>query len=133
MWLPRFIDKTRWRARGDLPTDYEIAFCSPHGVDGVFLQHFFLDKDELLAVIARHSSDDRAIGAWFVNRAESAPERIAAWNRLAPEIGKANQPGQRGLRFMLRRLYPNGHDARIVSAFTAIAFDEGFIDELTTP
>jgi hypothetical protein len=58
-------------------------------------------------------------------------EKVAAWNELAPNIGKPGFPMHRGFSWMVRQLYGGvPPDPRINSAFTAIAFDEGYLDEI---
>lgn len=131
MWLPRFIDKARHHAAGTLAPGFQRPFCSPLGVDGAFFAHFSLTKDEILAAIQREQTD-AAIAAWFLARPASTPERIAAWNDVAPHLGKPGYPGERGFAWALKNIYAGCTDPRVNTAFTAIAWDEGFLDE-TTP
>jgi hypothetical protein len=128
IWLPRFIDKARHHLAGTLPPDYVGAFCNPLGIDGIFLSHLLLKRDELLEVIRRESTDE-AIAGWFAARRESAPERIAAWNELAPQIGKPGFPCARTFRWTLKYLYPGCTDPRVTTNFLAIAWDEGYLDD----
>jgi Domain of unknown function (DUF5069) len=128
MWLPRFIDKARLHFSGTLPADFQRAFCSPMGIDGVFFAHFKLAKEEILPVIRREGSDE-AVGLWFTGRPDSGGERIPEWNLLAPKIGMRGQPSHRIFVWGLKNLYGGCTDPRVVSGFTAIAWDEGFIDE----
>ncbi len=128
MWLPRFIDKARHHFAGTLAPDYQRAFCSALGVDGAFFTHFALVKEDVLATIQREASDE-AIAAWFTARPESNSDRIAAWNDLAPNLGKPGFPGHRTFTWALNKIYAGRPDPRVDSAFTAIAWDEGFLDE----
>lgn len=129
MWLPRFIDKCRLHLAGELPTDFQLPFCNPLATDGIFLAHFGLVKDEVLAAIGA-SADDAAVVAWFAARDGFTAEKIAAWNVLAPQIGKPGQPGERGFAWARKTYYRDNVDPRVDSAFTAIAWDEGFLDEV---
>ena len=129
MWLPRFIDKARHHVGGTLAPDFERPFCSPMATDGVFFAHFKLTKDEILAAIEREGSDE-AIARWFLQRPDSGEERIRAWNELAPNIGKPGFPAHRTFLWGLKNLYVGCSDPRVDSAFTAIAWDEGFLDEI---
>lgn len=129
MWLPRFIDKARHAAAGTLHADYQRAFGSPLGIDGVFFAHFALKQEEILEAIRREQSDE-AIGAWFVARPQSDAEKVRAWNELAPNIGKPGFPGHRTFQWGLRHIYAGCTDPRVTSGFTAIAWDEGFLDEV---
>jgi acyl-coenzyme A thioesterase PaaI-like protein len=129
MWLPRFIDKARHHLAGTLEAGYQRAFCSPAGADGVFLSHFKLGKGEILEAIQREGSDE-AIARWFLRRPDSSEGRIAAWNELAPNIGKPGYPLNRTFALGLKSLYAGCSDPRVDSGFTAIAWDEGFLDEI---
>lgn len=130
VWLPRFVDKARHHSAGTLPADYAQPFCHPLGTDGLFLAHFEIGKDEILQVIA-DSNDDDTVEKWFQNRAPYTPEKVAAWNDLAPNIGKEGHPAHQGFLWILRQYYGGtAPDPRIVSAFTAIAYDEGYLDEV---
>jgi hypothetical protein len=130
MWLPRFIDKTRHHLAGTLDPDFVRPFCHPLATDGAFFGHFGLTKEEILAAVRDSAGDDAVVAAWFTHRPQSTPERIAAWNELAPNLGKEGFPVRRGFLWALHHYY--GHatpDPRVVSVFTAIAYDEGFLDE----
>lgn len=129
MWLPRFIDKARHYFASTLHADYQRAFCSPLGIDGVFFAHFALKKEEILEAIQREKSDE-AIAAWFVARSDSNEEKIRTWNELAPNIGKEGFPGFRTFRWGMKHIYAGCTDPRVASGFTAIAWDEGFLDDV---
>lgn len=132
VWLPRFIDKARLNFAGALPADYQRAFCSPLGIDGLFLAHFSLDREQTLAAIRREPSD-AAVGQWFVAGLAEPPRMIQAWNELAPNIGKPGYPGHRTFCWGLKHIYGGCTDPRVDSGFNAIAWDEGFLDELAAP
>ncbi len=67
---------------------------------------------------------------WFGSLPSHTPESVNAWNELAPNIGKEGFPVRRGFLWVLKEYYGGGApDPRVDSAFTAIAYDEGFIDE----
>ena len=131
VWLPRLIDKCRHRLAGTLAEDYQFAFCNPHATDGAFLAHFGIDKEELLRAVAVSEGSDQAVVEWFSARSGCSSERIAAWNELAPNLGKEGFPMRRGFLWVLKR-YWGGEipDPRVDSIFMAIAYDEGYIDEL---
>jgi hypothetical protein len=129
VWLPRFVDKTRHYLAGTLAEDYVRPFCHPLATDGVFLTHFGLTKDDIVAAIRDSAGDDAAVARWFLAQPAHTAEKIAAWNQLAPNIGKDGYPMRRGFLWALRHYY-NGipPDPRVDSVFTAIAYDEGFLD-----
>ncbi len=95
----------------------------------MFLVHFRLSKEEAIEAIRRHDSDS-AVAAWFVARPEAGPASITAWNALAPHIGRPGYPAHRTFQWGLKNLYGGCADPRVDSGFTAIAWDEGFLDEV---
>ncbi len=124
VWLPRFIAKARRHAAGELKDDYLLAFCHPRGVDGRFLAHFDLEQEATLSAIV-NCTDVQEVERWFKAQPSVTAERIAAWNELAPKIGSPGHPGERELKFILRRTYPNGIPPEALhSSFSAILFDE---------
>lgn len=129
MWLPRFIDKCRLHLAGGLPADFQLPFCNPLAVDGIFLAHFEIAKEEIIAAVAR-AADDAAVLTWLTERGGFTAEKIAAWNALAPQIGKPGQPGARGLAWARKAYFQGVVDPRADSSFTTIAWDEGYLDEL---
>lgn len=129
MWLPRFIDKCRLHLASELPADFQLPFCNPLAVDGIFLAHFEIAKEEIIAAVAR-AADDAAVLAWLTERGGFTAEKIAAWNALAPQIGKPGQPGARGLAWARKAYFQGVVDPRADSSFTTIAWDEGYLDEL---
>ena len=120
VWLPRFMDKVRHHSAGTLDPDYRRPFCHPLATDGVFLSHFQIEKDEIISVIENSAGDDDTVAKWFEARTQYTPERVAAWNELAPNIGKGGYPVRTGFLWVLRHYY-NGTapDPRVDSAFTA--------------
>lgn len=130
VWLPRFIDKARHCKAGTLEAEYERPFGHPLATDGVFFSHFQIDKTEILQVIEGSNGDDRVVVRWFEARPQFTGEAVKAWNELAPNIGKKGYPAHRGFLWILQRYYGGtAPDPRVDSVFTAIAYDEGFLDE----
>ena len=130
VWLPRFVDKARHYFAGTLAPDFVLPFCHPQATDGVFLTHFALMKEEILEAVKNSKGDDAAVAAWFVSRPQGNPENIAAWNSLAPNIGREGYPIRRSFLWAKEHYYKGAVDPRVDSVFTGIAFDEGFLDEL---
>lgn len=131
VWLPRFIDKARHHFAGTLAQDYEQAFCHPLGTDTVFLSHFEIEKAEILQVIRDSDGNAEAIARWFQARPKYSPEKVAAWNELAPNLGKEGYPVRRGFRWVIKHYYGDAvPDPRVDGVFTVIAYDEGYLDEL---
>ena len=128
IWLPRFIDKCRLHFAGTLPPDYMIAFCSPHGIDGIFLDHFDITPADIQSII-RSARTDEAVARWFCAQSGVTPDKTRRWNELAPNIGKPGHPGERGFAWARRLFLGECTDPRVISGFTAVAWDEGFLDD----
>ena len=134
LWLPRFIDKTRHHLAGTLDPEFVMPYCHPMATDGAFLKHFGLSKEEIIEAIRLSSGSDAAVGEWFQGRPTCSVERIDAWNSIAPDLGRPGFPMHRGFLFMLKTYYAGKvPDPRVNSVFTAIAFDEGYLDEIAPP
>lgn len=134
VWLPRFIDKTRHYLAGTLAPDFAIPYCHPLGTDGAFFRHFGFAKEEIVAVIRHSSGRDAPVGEWFQNRPDYSVDQVNAWNALAPNLGKPGFPVHRGFQILLKTYYHGKvPDPRVDSVFTAIAFDEGYLEELVGP
>jgi hypothetical protein len=89
VWLARIVAKARLLQRGELPPDYAERFCCPTGVDRQFLTFFGLTREEILAIAAR---PDAEVIAWFLTRSPDPADRIAAWNRIAVNLGRPGFP-----------------------------------------
>ena len=131
MWLPRFIDKTRLHLAGTLAPDFIFPYCHPLATDGAFLQHFGLTREGITEAIRQAAGSDESVAGWFRRQPDCTDEKVRAWNVLAPDLGRAGYPVHRGYQFMLKMYYGGkAPDPRVDSVFTAIAFDEGYLDEL---
>ena len=131
VWLARFVDKTRLHLAGALHPDYVFPYGHPLATDGAFFQHFGLVKEEIIEAIRQSNGNDDAVVAWFRRQPGCTDARIRAWNEIAPHLGQPGRPVHRGYQFMLKT-YFGGQipDPRVTSVFTAIAYDEGFLDEV---
>ena len=89
VWLPRILAKARMLQRGELPAGYAERFCHPTGVDLIFLKHFNLTRDDILATAQQ--SDD-AVATWFQSRPEGSAECVAKWNEIAVNMGRPGYP-----------------------------------------
>lgn len=121
MWLPRILTKARLFVRGELPRDYLVPFCHRAGVDGQFLAHFGLTKDEVLAAAAR---PEGAIEAWWLARPGVTRESIAAWNQLAVNLGRPGFPMSERLPIALQTVYKNVAARNPCSVFEVLEADE---------
>ncbi len=129
IWLPRLIDKARQHLAGTLPPDFQRAFGHALATDGAFLAHFQLVFADTLTVIKQAASDDK-VARWFLAQPGVNPATITDWNTRAPRFGEPGQPGERAFRFAMKTLYRGCPDPRVTTAFTAIAWDEGFLNEV---
>ena len=134
IWLARFVDKTRLHLAGTLHPDFVFPYAHPLATDGAFLRHFGLEKESIIEAIRGAAGHDEAVSAWFLNQPGCTEEKIRAWNELGPHLGQPGYPVHRGFQFVLKT-YFGGRvpDPRVNSVFTAIAYDEGFLDEVAPP
>ena len=56
--LARFTDKIRLHLAGTLPADYQMPLFHERGVDGFFMRHIGLRKEELLKAVTDSNNDD---------------------------------------------------------------------------
>ncbi|MCC5024007.1 MAG: DUF5069 domain-containing protein [Candidatus Synoicihabitans palmerolidicus] len=131
MWLPRFVDKTRLHLVHGLPKDVATFFEHQLATDGVFLNFFDLNLDDIVeSVRAAGPQSDDTVATWFRAQPGATPPRIAAWNTQAFDLGKPGQPMHRSFNWACRRFYNSARNPRINSVFSGIAWDEGYLDEL---
>lgn len=93
--------------------------------------HYSLPAGWFLHAVGEAKGCDKTVAEWFEGRPQFTPDKVAAWNELAPNIGKEGFPVRRGFLWVLKTYYGGSPpDPRVDSAFTAIAYDEGFLDEV---
>ena len=111
------------------PTKKKVCHIADrnHFNTGNYKVNFKLTQEEVIAAVEREGSDE-AVAEWFLRRPDSSEERVAAWNALAPNIGKPGFPAHRTFAWGLKNIYIGCTDPRVDSGFTAIAWDEGFLD-----
>lgn len=129
-WLARLTDKIRLHLAGELDPSFHMPFCNPHATDGIFFAHFDLTKDDIIAAVQSSNGDDDKVASWFLGRSANVSEKIAAWNQIAPQIGRPGFPGERILAFAKKKIYKGPDDPRLDSVFLLIAADEGYLDEM---
>lgn len=121
MWLPRIVAKARLLASGDLPPDYAARFGHPGGVDGQFLAFFQLTADDI--TIAAPWPDVQVV-AWFTALPQATPARIAEWNHVAENLGRAGFPMADRLPIALSTTYKHLAGAGLTSVFDVLEADE---------
>jgi hypothetical protein len=119
VWLPRILAKARLLKRGALPPDYDARFCHPTGVDGLFLSHFRLTREDVLAVAAL---PDAEVGSWFLSRSSS--ERIQEWNRIAFNLGRPGFPMADRFPVALATVYKHVDSRGMTTVFEVLEADE---------
>lgn len=121
VWLPRLLAKARHLQRGELPPDYAARFCHSTGVDGHFMAHFDLSRDELLDIAER--SDD-AVALWFRSRPAGGADCIEAWNEIALNLGRPGYPMAERLPLAKTTTYRHLDTEGMTTVFEILEADE---------
>jgi hypothetical protein len=119
VWLPRLLAKGRQLRAGALPEDYAARFCHPTGMDGQFLAHFSLTREDILQAAAL--PDDTA-ARWFLSRV--ATGKIEEWNQAAPNFGRAGFPMAERLPVALSTTYKHLAGRGFKTVFEVLTADE---------
>lgn len=120
VWLPRIIAKARLLAAGALPDDYVKRFCHASGVDGQFLRFFKLTKED---IVAQSRFGDDEVATWFL----SSPDRqgrVAEWNHLAVNLGRAGYPMAERFPIAVATIYKHLADRKLETVFAVLEADE---------
>ena len=125
--LARFTDKIRLHLEGKLPEDYQMPLFHQRGVDGFFMNHFGLTKEELLAAVKESNHDDAKVAAWFETRIGNDEQKKKSWNELSVNLGKPGQPMHETLAWAKKKYNSQCNDPSIDSVFKSIEWDEGRI------
>ena len=125
--LARFTDKIRLHLAGTLPEDYQRPLFHERGVDGFFMRHFGLTKDELLEAVKTSNGDDNKVAAWFETRIGNDDQKKKNWNELSVNLGKPGQPMHETLAWAKKKYGFQCDDPNIDSVFKTIELDEGRI------
>ena len=115
--------KVRGIADGTLPPEYAARFCDHDSVDEHFLEFFNLKKDDFAAAVHRLGSDE-AIALWFGACPGVNDVRIAGWNALAENLGRAGFPMEKRLRDVLPAMYAHLDPGSAHSIFDLLEVDE---------
>ncbi len=121
MWLPRILGKARSLQRGELSPEYVQRFCHREGVDGLFIAHFGMSREDIfsLALMA-----DELAAASFVARPGGGMMRIVQWNEVAMNLGKPGYPMAERLPVALATTYRHVDPAGKTTLFEVIEADE---------
>lgn len=121
VWLPRILAKARLLQQGALPPEYEMNFCHPKGVDGLFLSHFGLSREE---VCTAATLSNEKVTQWFLSRAASSSKRIEEWNRTAMNLGRPGYPLAERLSVALATTYRHIDSHGLTTVFEVLEADE---------
>lgn len=119
VWLPRILAKARLLQKALLPPDYAARFCHPSGVDGHFLAHFGLNRDEIVAAAAK---PDDAAAAWFRSRASD--DAIRRWNETSVNFGRPGYPLADRFPVALATIYKNYASRGFTTVFEVLEADD---------
>jgi len=123
MWLERIVYKVRMNAAGILLEEYRHALGAKSGVDGAFLNHFFLTLANIEAIALL--PDDEAAAA-FLRFPGVTPEKIAFWNEIAPNLGLKGFPMEGRVSMALSGPYKHLKDKPgLETVFDVLEADEG--------
>jgi hypothetical protein len=121
VWLPRIIAKARLLLRHELPEDYVVRFAHPTGVDGHFLAHFGLSRDDVLAIAPR---TDAEVAEWFLQRTGDVGGMIATWNEIALNLGRPGYPLAERFPIALATTYRHIDSRGMTTVFEVLEADE---------
>ncbi len=124
VWLPRILAKARLLREGGLSAEYAERFCYPTGVDGTFLTHLGLSRDDVLHAA---SLPDQEIPAWLLTR--TTPERIAEWNHVALNLGRPGYPMAERFPVALATVYKHLSSQGLTSVFEILEADEATAEQ----
>ena len=119
VWLPRILAKARYLQSGHLPPDYVANFCHPKAVDGLFLAHFGLSREDI--ILAASLTNERA-AEWFLGRNSS--ESIERWNQTALNLGRPGYPMAERFPVALATTYQNVAGRGLTTVFEVLEADE---------
>src|ERR1700704_6395305 len=125
--LARFTDKIRLHLAGTLPEDYQMPLFHQRGVDGQFMEHFGLSKEELLEVVKDSNFDDEKVATWFQRRIGSDESKVKSWNEVSVNFGKPGHRMHKTLEWAKKNYESQCDDPNIDTVFKSIDWDEGRI------
>src|SRR5712691_5145313 len=122
--LARLTDKIRLHLAGNLPEDSQMPLFHERGVDGFFMRHFGLSKEELLQAVTESNHNDNKVAAWFEARIGNDEQKKKSWNELSVNLGKPGQPMHETLEWAKKKYNYPSDDPSLDRVFKAIEWDE---------
>lgn len=92
-------------------------------MDGQFLKHFNLLKEEIIEAVRNSENSDVKLAHWFNQRIDADTELKESWNTLAVNLGKKGFP-KAWVFVLAKRFLYKCKDPSINTAFDAIDWDE---------
>jgi hypothetical protein len=121
VWLPRILGKARLIQQGTLPPDYVAMFGHPKGVDGLFLAHFNLTKEDIIQIATQ---SDAQVAEWFLSRLPDSAEKIASWNHTALNLGRPGFPFADRIQDSLAKRYQRVANRGFTTIFEILEADD---------
>lgn len=121
VWLPRILAKARLSASGGLPEDYASRFCNPSGVDGKFLAHFGLAREDVMRASGLPQGE---AATWFWSLPAAADGGIERWNHVAVNLGRSGFPMAERLPVALATTYSHLRHLGLDTVFAVLEEDE---------
>ncbi|HEY1792546.1 MAG TPA: DUF5069 domain-containing protein [Opitutaceae bacterium] len=121
VWVARIMDRARALRAGTLPGPYAARFCKPDSVDGLFLAHFSLTKEQVLGAA---DQGDAGVRRWFKGLPGVNPRSIRDWNRIAVNLGRPGFPMADRLQGALEGKYRRAAATRPRTIFQMLNADE---------
>ena len=106
---------------GELPAEYAARFCHATGVDGQFIAFFGITKEDLMSVC---DQTDAEVARWFISLASATPARIAEWNHIGANLGRAGFPLADRMAVGLATTYKHLSGRKLETVFEMLEADE---------
>ena len=94
------------------------------GLDGFFMKHFGLTKEELLEMVIASDHDDARVASWFNALIGDDEEKKRVWNESSVNLGKPGHPMHQTLEWARKKYNSQCTDPSIDSTFKLIDWDE---------
>ncbi len=119
--MPRILAKARLLQQGALPPDYAANFCHPKAVDGLFMTHFGLNREDIVSAAAM---SDEGAATWFLSRTADSAKRIEEWNRIGMNLGRPGYPLAERFQVALATTYKHVAACGLTTVFEVLEADE---------
>lgn len=121
VWRPRILAKAKLTQQGELDFGYERMFCHAGGVDGPFLKHFSLSREDVLKAAAMGNAE---ACEWFAALPNVNEKSVVDWNDLAVNLGRKDYPMSERLPIAMTTTYKHLASRGFETAFEVLEADE---------